>query len=107
MFSTKSALYHGVAQRDNSKFKMMYFRNERRQQPRRDKNSEDLAILILEFVDVTVKKKTICKHKTLLTNGLKRDLKKKIAKTMVWSVIVYGNETLTIRRLVLRDWEVM
>ena len=57
------------------KFKMLYFRNERRHgtgnltkdlflgllQPPIDRNSEDLAILILEFDDVTVKSfQTLC-----------------------------------------------
>ena len=51
------------------KFKMLYFRNERRHgarnlikdlflshlQPPKDKNSKPLAVLILEFDDVTVK----------------------------------------------------
>ena len=52
-----------------AKFKMLYFEHERRDrtgnlpkdlflgrlQPGVDKNSEDLTIIILEFVDVTVK----------------------------------------------------
>ena len=62
------AMYHGVTQGNNSEI-MLYFRKERRHetgnfrkglflehfQPPLDKNSEDLAILILEFDDVTVK----------------------------------------------------
>ena len=65
-FFQQITLYHGVTQGDNSKIRNAVFRNERGHgtgkllflghlQAPKDKNSKHLAVLILEFDDVTLK----------------------------------------------------
>jgi len=39
--------------------------------------------------------------KELSTKGLKRDLKKRTVRTLVWSVVLYGCETWTMKREVV------
>jgi hypothetical protein len=38
------------------------------------------------------------KSKELLTKGLKKDLKKRMIKTLVWPVALYGCETWTVKK---------
>jgi hypothetical protein len=38
------------------------------------------------------------KSKELLTKGLKKDLKKRMVKTLVWPVALYGCETWTMKK---------
>jgi hypothetical protein len=39
------------------------------------------------------------KKKTLLTSKLELELKKKLVKCYIWSIALYGAETLTLRKL--------
>ena len=48
-------------------------------------------------VRIAMAKEAFYKRKELLTNSLKRDIKKKIVKTIVWTVALYGAETWTLK----------
>ena len=49
-------------------------------------------------VRIAMAKTTFSKLKTVLTGGLKQELKKRLVKTLVWSVIMYGSETWTLKK---------
>ena len=43
-------------------------------------------------------KNAFCKRRELLTKSMSKELKKRMAKTLVWPVALYGCETWTMRR---------
>ena len=43
-------------------------------------------------------KEAFTKRKELLKGGLNRDIKKRMVKTLIWSVTLYGEETWTMRK---------
>jgi len=46
---------------------------------------------------IAMAKTAFSKRRELLTNGLKAETKKKIIKTLVWSIVLYGSETWTLQ----------
>ena len=49
-------------------------------------------------VRISMAKEAFCKRKELLTRGLNKKVKKKIVKTMIWPVALYGAETWTLKK---------
>src|ERR1700733_10155316 len=47
---------------------------------------------------IAMGKEAITKRKELLKGGLNRNLKKRMVKTLIWSVMLYGAETWTMRK---------
>ena len=47
---------------------------------------------------INMGKDAFCKRKELLRGKLNRTLKKRMVKTLVWSVVLYGSETWTMRK---------
>ena len=45
------------------------------------------------------------KRKELMTGKLNKNLKKQIIKSMIWSVVLYGSETWTLRKEDIRRLE--
>ena len=43
-------------------------------------------------------KNAFSKRRELLTNNINRGLKKRLVKTLIWSVLLYGSETWTLRK---------
>jgi len=56
-------------------------------------------------VRIGMAKSAFNKLKKLFTGVLKLEVKKRLVKTLVWSVAMYGSETWTIKRLMLQDWK--
>ena len=46
---------------------------------------------------IAMAKQAFSTHRILLKSGLYLHLKKRIVKTMVWSVLLYGSETWTLK----------
>jgi len=55
-------------------------------------------------VRIGMAKSGFSKLKKLLIGGLKLEVKKRLVKTFVWSVAMYGSETWTIKVLMLQGW---
>jgi hypothetical protein len=56
---------------------------------------------------IALAKDAFMKRKELLTKRMKRELKKKIIKTVVWSVALYGCETWALRKVDFRRLEAL
>ena len=54
---------------------------------------------------INIGKDAFYKRKELLRGKLNRNLKKKMVKTLVWSVVLYGSETWTLRKEDIRRIE--
>ena len=46
---------------------------------------------------IAMAKEAFSKRKELLTKGLKRDTKKRIIKTLIWPILMYGSETWVLK----------
>ena len=47
---------------------------------------------------IALGKEAFTKRGELMRGGLSKNLKKRLVKTLVWSVVLYGSETWTIRK---------
>lgn len=54
---------------------------------------------------IAMAKEAFCQRKELMRSGLDRSLKKRMIKTLVWSVALYGAETWTLRKEDIRRLE--
>jgi hypothetical protein len=54
---------------------------------------------------IAMAKEAFNKHQTLLTGKINRNLKKRLIKTLVWSVLLYGSETWTLKKDDIRRLE--
>ena len=50
-------------------------------------------------------KDTFNKHRLLLTKGINHNLKKRLIKALVWSVLLYGSETWTLKKADMKRLE--
>jgi len=56
-------------------------------------------------VRIALAKETFSKRRELLTKPFCKEVKKKIVKTLVWSTLLYGSETWTLRKEDIRRLE--
>jgi len=49
-------------------------------------------------VRIALAKEAFSKRRELLTKPFRKEVKKKIVKTLVWSTLLYGSETWTLRK---------
>ena len=54
---------------------------------------------------IAMTKDTFNKHQKLLTGKINRNLKKRLIKTLVWNVLLYGSETWTLKKADIRRLE--
>jgi hypothetical protein len=54
---------------------------------------------------IAMAKEAFNKHSELLTNTLTRNLKKRMIKTLIWSILLYGSETWTMRKAEMKKLE--
>ena len=54
---------------------------------------------------IALGKEAFTKRKELLRGNMNRNLKKRMIKTLVWSVVLYGSETWTMRKEDIRRLE--
>ena len=54
---------------------------------------------------ITINNDVFKKHQTLLTGKINHNLKKRLIKTLVWSVLLIGSETWMLRRGGLKSLE--
>ena len=58
-------------------------------------------------IRIAMAKEAFNKRKELLTKNFKKGIKKKLVKTLVWSTLLYGSETWTLRKEEIRKLEAM
>ena len=56
-------------------------------------------------VRIALAKEAFSKRRELLTKSFRKEVKKKIVKTLVWSTLLYGSETWTLRKEDIRKLE--
>jgi len=56
-------------------------------------------------VRIALAKEAFSKRRELLTKSFRKEVKKKIVKTLVWSTLPYGSETWTLRKEDIRRLE--
>jgi hypothetical protein len=56
-------------------------------------------------IRIAMAKEAFNKRKELLTKNFKKGIKKKLVKTLVWSTLLYGSETWTLRKEEIRKLE--
>ena len=54
---------------------------------------------------IAMAKTAFNKIKELVSKGLKKELRKRMVKTLVWPVVLYGCETWTMRKDVVNKWK--
>ena len=55
-------------------------------------------------VRIALAKESFSERRELLTKPFRKEVKKKIVKTLVWSTLLYGSETWTLTKKILEDW---
>ena len=58
-------------------------------------------------IRIALAKEAFSKRKVLLTKSFRKETKKKLVKTLVWTTLLYGSETWTLRKEEIRRLEAM